>query len=41
LLIAPGETYDFEFQSRDPGNLTLEFKAVALPIKIAQQINIE
>lgn len=41
LLIAPGETYDFEYQPRDPGNLTLEFKAVALPIKIAQQISIE
>jgi FtsP/CotA-like multicopper oxidase with cupredoxin domain len=41
LTLGPGETYDFEFRPRDPENLTLEFKANALPIKISQQITIE
>ncbi len=40
-VIAPGETYDFEYQPQDRGRLTMEFKSVALPQKPTQQIDVE
>ena len=41
MLIGPGETYDFEFEPKQAGQLTLEFKGTALPVKVAQEIEVE
>lgn len=40
-IISPGETYDFEFQPQKIGELSLEFKVLAIPLKITQGINVE
>ncbi len=41
LTISPGETYDFEYQPSHPGPLKLEFKAVAVPVDLIQEIQVE
>lgn len=41
LLIAPGETYDFEYEPHHPGPLKLEFKAVAVPVDLIQNIEVQ
>jgi FtsP/CotA-like multicopper oxidase with cupredoxin domain len=41
LVIAPGETYDFEYQPSHPGPLKMEFKALAVPVDLIQEIEVE
>jgi FtsP/CotA-like multicopper oxidase with cupredoxin domain len=41
LTIAPGETYDFEYQPSHPGTMKMEFKALAVPVDLIQQIEVE
>lgn len=41
LTIAPGETYDFEYQPQHPGTLKMEFKALALPVDLVQNIEVQ
>jgi hypothetical protein len=41
LTIAPGETYDFEYQPSHAGTMKMEFKALAVPIDLIQQIEIQ
>lgn len=38
--IAPGETYDFDFEPLKPGTLTVRFETIVGP-KITQQIEVE
>ncbi|GAC1434613.1 MAG: hypothetical protein NVS1B11_29070 [Terriglobales bacterium] len=40
-VISPGEMYDFDFQPRETGTLTMEFQVQILPLKITQQIDIQ
>jgi FtsP/CotA-like multicopper oxidase with cupredoxin domain len=40
-LIAPGETYDFEYEPQSRGSLTLGFKAVALNVEVTQKIEVD
>ncbi len=40
-VIAPGETYDFEYEPHARSQLTLEFRGTALPVVVKQQINVE
>ncbi|MDP9160003.1 MAG: hypothetical protein M3O09_07210, partial [Acidobacteriota bacterium] len=40
-VISPGEMYDFDFQPRETGTLTMEFEVQLLPLKITEQIDIE
>ncbi len=41
LTIAPGETYDFEYQPGHQGPLKMEFKALAVPVDLTQAIEVE
>jgi len=41
LTIAPGETYDFEYQPGHQGTLKMEFKALAVPVDLTQAIEVE
>jgi manganese oxidase len=41
LAIAPGETYDFEYQPHNAQSLRLEFEQTIIQKKVAQQIEVE
>jgi len=41
LLIGPGETYDFDYEPKQAGPLTVEFLGTALPVRAAQRIEVE
>jgi FtsP/CotA-like multicopper oxidase with cupredoxin domain len=41
LIIGPGETYDFDFQPSKPGPMKMEFKAMAAPVDLIQNIEVE